>query len=182
MPGRGSDPDVGADPVPEFIVQGDAFGGDHEQHHPGVSIPFLADHEGFLHVGVLLHPAVDLGCADPHASRVQGGVRAAVDDEAPLWGSLCEVSLVPQPREEVEVGGVVAPVVGVVPEPQRLGRKGRPAHQLAAYPWSDRKTRPVDYVHVHAQHWALDLSGVNRAGRLAAYQAATQIGSAGDRG
>ena len=105
-----------------------------------------------------------------------------MDDEAPLWGPFCEVALVPQPGEEVEVGGVVAPVVGVVPEPQRLGRKGRPAHQLAPYPRSDRETGPVDHVHVHAQHRALDLSSMDRAGRLATHQAAAQVGPAGDGG
>ena len=76
---------------------------------------------------------------------------------------------------------MVPPVVRVVPESEGHGREGRPADQLAPCPGSDGRTALVDDVHVHAQHRALDLACVDRSRRLATDEAATQVGTAGDR-
>ena len=63
------------------------------------SSPFLADGDRFQHFGDLLHLPVDFGGADAHAAGIEGGVRAAVDDDAVVLGDLHVVAVAPYAGE-----------------------------------------------------------------------------------
>lgn len=95
-----------------------------EQHHPLVLLPLLADDDALLYLVELLHIAVDLAGADAHATRVEGGVGAAVEQDAAGLGQLDPVAVAPDVVEPLEVGGVVLFAVFVAPEVDRLGREG----------------------------------------------------------
>src|SRR3546814_10051914 len=69
-----------------------------------------------LHVLTHSFPTRRSSDLDAHAARIEGGVGAAVDDDAVVPGQLDEVAVAPDARIGLEVGGAVALVVRVVPE------------------------------------------------------------------
>src|SRR3546814_11413455 len=84
-----------------------------------------------LHVLTHSFPTRRSSDLDAHAARIEGGVGAAVDDDAVVPGQLDEVAVAPDARIGLEVGGAVALVVRVVPEADRHAGKGLHADQLA---------------------------------------------------
>ena len=86
----------------------------------------------------------------------------------------------PDPGEAVEVGGAVATAVAVPPEPEWHRGERAGADELTT---AGRERRSVVVVHVyrHTEDGRLDLAGPDRSGRVSGDEAATQIGSAGDR-
>ena len=104
-----------------------------------------------------------------------------MDDEAAGLGPFGEVALVPHAREALEVRAVVAAAVVVAPEPERHRRERGAAHQLTADAGADLVALVVDDHGVEAEGRALDVAGVQRRGRVAADQAAAQVGAAADR-
>ena len=77
--------DLRLDPLLQRFVERERLGRSaHEQHDADVALPVLADADRLQHLRDLLDLAVDLGRADPHAARVQDGIRAAVDDDAAM--------------------------------------------------------------------------------------------------
>src|SRR3978361_1609653 len=67
----------------------------HEQHDPLVVAPVLPDYQPFEHLRQLLDLTVDFGRADPHATRIQHRIRAAMDDHAVVRCQLDVVAMVP---------------------------------------------------------------------------------------
>jgi len=57
-----------------------------EANDAGVVVPLLADGQRLQDLGQLVHLAVDLGRADAHSTRVQGGVGTSMDHEATVVG------------------------------------------------------------------------------------------------
>src|SRR5690606_12308879 len=119
MPGRGVLADFRSDPLFQGIVELCALTQYHEQHYPHISLPLLTDGNRLHYLVDAFHLPVDLGGADTHAAWVQHGVRAAVDDQATVFGLLRIVPMGPDARETLEVGGAVAAAVRIIPEAQR---------------------------------------------------------------
>ena len=137
--------------------------------------------------GCALHQPVEVGRADADAARVERGVAAAVDDDAAVVRPRGEVALAPHAREPPEVR---VPVAGpdlaeraVAPEAEGHRRERCGADQLAGAR-AGRQGRAVlgPDVDGHAEHRSLDLARVDRAGGVAADEAAAQVGAARDRG
>ncbi len=146
-----------------------------------VVVPPLADDQGVLDFAEGLDHPVDLGGADAHAAGVEGGVGAAVDDDAAARGDLDEIAVPPHPLEVVEVGLAILFAVRIVPEAHRHGGEGTGADQLPLL--ADQRfalVRPG--LDLHAEAALLDFAGVNRAGRLAEHEAGDDVGAAADRG
>src|SRR5690606_633720 len=125
--------DLGAYLLFQRFVERHALGKPHEQDHADVALPLLADADCLDHLGQLLHLLVDLGRADAHAAGIQRGVGAAVDDHAAVLGPLCEVAVMPDIVEALEIGGVILLPPGIIPEGDRHGGEGARAHQLALF-------------------------------------------------
>src|SRR5690606_22715046 len=92
-----------------------------------------------------------------------------------------EVAVVPDARKALEVGGVVARAVRVVPEADRHRGEGPGADQLALLA-AQRPRLVVEDLDRHAQAALLDLPAPDRADGIAAGEAAQDVGAAGDRG
>src|ERR1700737_3294237 len=71
-----------------------------------------------------LDDPVEVGCAHPYPTAVEGGVGAAVDDAAPVGQDLDPVTVPPDSGEHVEVGVAVTLTHWVVPEEDRHGWHG----------------------------------------------------------
>src|SRR5262249_50573836 len=124
---------------------------------------------------------VDLRRAYAHASRIEHRVRPAVDDEAVVRGQLHVVAVTPDAGKLLEVGGVVARAVGIVPEAYRHRGEGGGTHQLALLA-AHRAPEVVVALHLHAEFSALYLAAPPRARRIARGEARDDVGAAGDRG
>jgi len=116
----------------ERVAEGDAVGHFHAEHHFDVARDRSADGDGVGDSGQVLNRAVNLGGANAHATRVERGVAAAVDDGAARCGHLDEVAVGPHSGKLLEIGGVILRAVRVVPELGRQRRKWARADQFAA--------------------------------------------------
>ncbi len=105
----------------------------------------------------------------------------AVDDEPVVPGPLGEVALVPDTVDALVVGGLISGVVGVVVEAERHRRECVAAYQFSPALGPQRVAEFVDHVDVEAQRGALDLPGVNRAGRITGHETTAQVGAARNR-
>lgn len=120
-----------ADVLAQGFIQLQAVLQAHEQHHPHIPVPVLADGHAFHNLFDLFHLAVDLRRANAHTARVEHGVGATVDHHAPAGTLLGVVALGPHPRKLAEVGIVVTATVRVVPETEWHRGEVARAHQLA---------------------------------------------------
>lgn len=117
--------DGALDAVAEGVVEGGAGGEVDEERHPVAAVgEFQADDEGLADLGEPFDRFVDVGGAHPDALAVEGGVGAAVDDDAAAGGDGDPVAVPPDSGVHVEVAVVVAGAVGVVPEAGGHGRHG----------------------------------------------------------
>src|SRR6185312_15859219 len=89
------------------------------------------DHERVDDLGNVLDNRVELACAEPDPTAVQGGVGAPGDHAAATLGELDPVSLAPDARIAIEVGAPIALAVRVVPEPDRHRGHRLSDHHLA---------------------------------------------------
>src|SRR5690606_26443531 len=168
-------------PLLQRLVQRHPFTQYHEQHHPHISLPLLADGDRLHYLVDAFHLPVDLGRADAHATGVEYGVRAPVDDQAAVGPLLGIVTMGPDPGETLEVGGAIAAAVRIVPETQRHGREGAGADQLAFF--ADYLfALAIPYLHRHAQARTLQFAAPDRQRRAAQRKAGNDIGAAGDGG
>lgn len=68
----------------------------HEQRHPVPAVGLLgSDDQGFGHLGDAGDDVVDVGAAQAHALPIEGGVRAAGDDDAAVVGDGDPVAVAP---------------------------------------------------------------------------------------
>ena len=158
----------------------------HGQHDADVAVPLLAEDERLGHLGVALHQPVEVGRADADTTGVERGVAATVDDDAAVVGPRGEVTLAPgagEPGEvRVAVAGADLAEGSVTPEAEGHRRERRRADQLAgARPGRHRRAVLGPDVDGHAERRPLDLTGVDRAGGVAADQAAAEVRAPGDR-
>ena len=169
------------DAVEEGRIQGNARLQRHEQDDAGVAGPVLADADGVPHLLEALHLAVYFRGADPHAAGVEHRVAAAVDQVAAVGGDLGEVAVGPNPGKLVEVGVMEAAAIRISPKPQRTGREGPGADQLALVALSGRQGLAVvaENLHRHSQALALQLARVDGAVGVAEDEAGYQVGAAG---
>src|SRR5688572_5444861 len=110
---------VAPDALDQRVVQGQPLPQAHEQDDPLVPFPLLPDRDTLDDLRQLLDLAVDLSRPDPHAARVQHGVRSAVDDHAVVRGQLDVIAMRPRAGEPLEIGGPIAASIRVVPEATR---------------------------------------------------------------
>lgn len=153
----------------------------HEQHHAHVTLPVLPDGQRLDHFRHLLDLRIDFRRADPHPARVQRGIGAAVNDHAAMRGDLREVAMAPDAGKAREIGVVILRSVRVVPEHHRHGGEWPHADELALL----RPHRPamlVIDIHGNSQHRSLDLAAPDGRQRIAAHEAAADVGAAGNRG
>jgi hypothetical protein len=101
------------------------------------------------------HP-VELGCPHAHATPVEGGVRASVDNAAPLVRELHPVAMPPHSVVGGEVA-LVEPAAVVNPEAERH-RRHRLGHHQLAHRADHRPARVVVRLDLGAQSGALQLS------------------------
>ncbi|MCH7664658.1 MAG: xanthine dehydrogenase family protein molybdopterin-binding subunit [Acidobacteria bacterium] len=164
----------------ECVVQLDSIAEPHEEHDPHVSPPVLADRQALEHLVDLLHLSIDFSGTDPDSTGIQDGVGAAVDDHSLVGSQLGEIAVGPHPRVFLEVGCVIPPTVGVVPESDRHGRKGSGADEFSL----DAAHGPaavVEHLDPHAEAPGLDLSGPDRSDGISDDEARDDVGAAGDR-
>ncbi len=151
-----------ADALAQGLVQPEAGLELDEQHHPLVLLPLLADDDALLHLVELLHVAVNLAGADAHAPRVEGGVGAAVEEDAAGRGQLDPVAVAPDVVEALEVGGMVLLAALVPPEADRLGRERLGADQFALFTLY-RLARLVEHLDREAEAASLALAAIDGA-------------------
>ena len=129
----------------------------------------------------LLDLAIDLRGADADAAGIQHGVGSAVDDHAVVLGQLARSRRASRRR-----GTARSRRRGTCGRPDRS--RSRPASTGTA---SCRPAPPsrrahglpvlVEHLDLHAQRAALDLAAPHRADRIAADEAAHDVGAAGNR-
>ena len=153
----------------------------HEQHDAGVVLPRLTDDHALFDLGHRVDPPVDLRRADPHTARVEGRIGTARNHVPAGLACRDEISVMPQALEPIEVGGVVAGVIGIVPKTQRHRRERCATYQLPLDPDWNRCSIAVDDVDGKAERGHLDLPGVHRQHRVADHQTAAEIGTPGNR-
>ncbi len=127
----GAGADLGFDFLAQLIVESKPFGKHHEQHHAHIVVPILADDDGFLDLFELLHLAVYLRRADPHAARIERRIGAALHDDAAMLCPFGEIALMPDARKPLEIGAAVLHPIGVVQEPNRHRGEWLRADKLA---------------------------------------------------
>src|SRR5690606_4935203 len=179
MPRASTFADSGFQGFDQVIGDGLAVGGDHEQDDFDVTVDLAANHEAVFDLADGFHLAVDFGGADSYAAGVEGGVGAAVDDGAAVFGELDEVAVGPDPGEGVEVGVLVALAVRVIPETHRHGGHRLATDQFAAAV-ADRLAVVAVGNGVHTEEAALDFAPAYRPQRGGANEAAADVGTAGD--
>ena len=152
----------------------------HEQHHPHIALPLLADGERFQHRLNLFHLPIDFRGADAHPAGVEHRIRAAVDDQPAVRGLFGVIPVRPDAGEALEVGGAETAAVLILPEAQRHGREGLAADQFALT-LSQPLALVIPHLNRHAQTLALQLATPDRRGRIAQGKAGNDVGAAGDR-
>jgi hypothetical protein len=177
---RGVGADLAVDLLDEHLVQLAAGAQHDEEDDTGVVLPFLANDEALLDFVELFDLAVDLGRADAHAAGVQGRVRAAADNDAVMLGELDIIAVAPDVGELLEIGGAILLVVGIVPEADGHGGKGRGADQLALLA-PERLAIVVPHFDLEAEAARLDLAAPNGADGIAEHEAGDNVGATGDR-
>ena len=77
------------------------------------------DDQAVGHLGYVLDHRVELGCSHPHPTTVQCCVRAAGDDAATPFGNRDPVSVAPDTRETLVIGGPQTAAVVIAPQRHR---------------------------------------------------------------
>src|SRR5690554_3466677 len=121
MPGRGARADGGDDPAAQLLGEWSPVLQSDEQPDLLVAVRALTHRHGLADLRHGLEGPVDLGRTYAHATRVEGGVRAAVDHDAALHGALHQVAMTPQTLVDAEVGVLVTLVVLVAEEREGHG-------------------------------------------------------------
>ena len=152
-----------------------------EQNHAHVVVPVLTDDNALDDLVELLDVAIYLSGADAHATGVQRGVGATVNDDAVVFGERDIIAVMPDVVEARKVGVVVLLPSRVGPEVDRLAGESLGADQLALFA-AHRLAIVVKYVDRHAERAALDFTAIHRAQRAAHHETGNDIGTAGDRG
>ena len=104
-----------------------------------------------------------------------------MDDQPAMRRPFGEVAMAPDIVEAVEIGGVIAAAIGIVPEADRHGGKRLAADQFALAA-RQRRTVLVPDVDGEAEARPLDLALPDRLVRNAEHEAGDDVGAAGDRG
>src|SRR5687768_10324783 len=141
-----------ADAIPQCVVERDTFAQPDEQddaHVPIVAVDHvLADDQAFDDLRQLLDLSIDLGRPDAHATGIECGVAPAGDDHAAMVRDLGPVSVTPDARIVLEVGGPVLRAIGIIPEGDGHAGKRLPAYELTRLT-AHRHSGLVEHVDVH---------------------------------
>ena len=181
MPRCGVVADLSADAFAQRVVECNAIAQAHEQDHPLIALPVLADADAFQHFRQLFDLAIDFRSADAHAAGIEGGVGAPVDDHAIVCGQHRVVAVAPHARLALEICGAIFAAVGIIPERNRHRRKWRGAGEFAGL-FAHRLARLVEDFHSHAEATALQFATPHRAYRTTEREARNDVGAAGNRG
>ena len=181
MARAGAFADALLDALSQRVVQPQAVAQHHEQDDAGVAFPLLADGDAVHHFGDGFHLAIDFGSADAHTAGIQRCVRAAMDNHAAVGGYLGEIAMRPDAIELVEIGGAILGLIVIVPEADGCAGKGFRANQLALSAWQ-RTATFIEYVHRHAQPFALQFAFVHRQPRAAQSETGDEVRAAADGG
>jgi Major Facilitator Superfamily len=94
-----------------------------ERHEEIAARQFATDGEAIGDLGFRFDGARDFGGADAHAEAIERGVGAAVNVAAAAAVDFDEITVAPDPGEDVEVGVAIAPPGAIVPELDRHRRE-----------------------------------------------------------
>lgn len=113
MPGRSiltnSIPDAFQKIFVQFVTRPKFY----EQNDPDVVFPVLTDHQAVQDFRKGFYLSVYFRRANAHSPRIEGCVRASVDDYASVPGDLDVVAVSPYPFVCVKVGALIPPAVRV---------------------------------------------------------------------
>src|SRR5260221_8179028 len=165
----------------QFLIQGQAIAQPNEQDDAHVIVPILADDDTLDDFRQFLDLTIDLGGTNAHTAGIEYGVRATKDDDAVMLGQFDVIAVMPDIRIALEIGGLVALVVRVIPEADRHAGE-RPDADQFAFLAGDGLARVVPDFDRHAETARLDLTAPNRNRGIAEHEAGNDIGAAGDRG
>src|SRR5439155_6406581 len=184
MPRRGVGAYVALDAIDQGVVERQPVAEPHEQHHAHVADrvrrPILADDDALHDFVELFDLAVDLGGSDAYTTRIEGGVRAAIDDHPVVGGQLDPVAMTPYPGETLEVRRAILGTVRVVPESNWHRRERRSADELALLP-AHRLAILVEDLDLHPQSAALQLTAPDGPRRTTEREAGDDVSAARDR-
>jgi len=143
-----------SNPPPQVVVYGDIGSRHDEQDYLNVPGYRPANYQAVGDLTQRFHDAIDLSGPNANSSRIESGIAATVDDDAPNVshgaGYFDVVSMSPPPGEALEVGSSVPTVIGiVVQERHRSGRKGCATDKFAVLS-EYRLTALVGSDNVHA--------------------------------
>src|SRR5699024_3878444 len=130
-------------------------------HHPLIFAHTLTDHDAVGNFRQGFHLPIDLRGADAHATGIQGGVGATVDNGAAVFIELDVVAMGPDTGKAFEISGVITFAVGIVPETNRHARCRLGTHHLTTLT-NQRPTVVGICLDSHAQHGALDFAAAYR--------------------
>ncbi len=129
----------------------------------------------------MLDLPIDLGSTDPHAARVQGGVRAAEDDQSVVLGEDGVIPVMPYAGKALEVGGAVLAALRVVPEADRHRGEGCGADEFARRA-ADGAAFFVEDFDFHAKPTALEFAPPHRKQRIAEGETRDDVRASRNRG
>ena len=87
-----------------------------KQNNADIILPVLSNHKGFLNALKGFDLAVDFSCADADPARVQGGIRSPMNDGAPGLRQRCPITMPPNIRKMIKIGGLIGATRWIVPE------------------------------------------------------------------
>ncbi len=181
MAGRGAIAHLLLDQGDQLVIQGDARRQPHKENNAHVIVPVLADGQGLKHLGDALDLGIDFSGADAHAAGIERGIGTAMNDEAAMGGDLGEIAVAPDIVKAGEIGVVIFLAIGIIPEHDGHGGKRLGANQFALFLFH-RMAVVIQHIHGHAEHRPLDFAAPDAGQRIAADEAAADIGAAGNGG
>ena len=169
------------DARPERIVEGHPAAEHDEEQQPALAIQLAGVHDQAIqHLRELLHGPVELAGAHPDAGPVEGRVRPSVDDATAPRRDLDPVAVAPHTGVGVEVTGLVALHLRIVPEPQGHRRQRLGEDQFADLA-DHRPALRVERFHLGAQPAALNLARAHRQERAREGERGADVGASADR-
>ena len=108
--------DSGLDFVNQLAGKLSIFTEFHEKNNPHITAPVLANCQAVNDLGNAFHLTIDFGGSDAYTSRIEGGIRTAVDDDPAVLGYFYIITMQPYSRIDIKVSFSILAAVGIVPE------------------------------------------------------------------
>ncbi len=166
--------DGGFDSVNELVGKLSIFTEFNEKNNSHIIVPVLSNHQTVHDLGNAFHLTVYFSGANAYTSRIKGGIRAAIDDDAAVLGYLDIIPMQPDSWIHIEVSLSILGIVGIVPEINGHTWRGKSADKLT-FVSCDRITLFIVSLHLHAKAAALEFRSINRSHRIAESKARDDI-------